>query len=811
MRNIFTLLFFFLAVENIPLQATVACLPFSDAVNETEISDSSRVFDLDEVVVISQPKESLRERVRPVSSSVFSSNELTNLGVRDLRNLSKYVPSFIMPEYGSRLTSSMYIRGIGSRVNSPAVGMYIDGIPLVSKNSYNFHSYQLDRVDILRGPQGTLYGMNTEGGLVRLYSKSPMDYQGTDIIVGAGSRLYRNAEFAHYNKLSDKFAFSIAGFYGGQNGFFRNSQTGEHADKFNETGGKLRLMYAPTDRLMLSYIADYQYVKQNGFAYGQLDMVSGEVAAPATNRQGTYRRNMLTTGINLKYSADKFELNSTTSYQYLKDYMLMDQDYMAQDYMHLEQRQFQNALTQEVSFKSKNSGRWKWTTGIYGSYQWLQTSAPVFFDDAFMSRISGGIQSAMYSAISGAMIKQMMEAGMPQAAAQAAAAAAIERAGGISVSSEMSVPALFHTPQFNIGLFHETNIEIADRLIATIGLRYDYNLVRINYNTNASMSVLAKVMGAETCNVLSSRLLNDSRNEYNQLLPKFGLTYTISDNSSNVYATVCKGFRAGGFNIQMFSDILQTELNANSSQAMRQDYEIPHTEDEYDRINKTISYKPEESWNYEAGAHLNLLDNTLHADIAAYYMLIRNQQLSVMAGNYGFGRMMVNAGKSHSCGVELSLRGNAFNNHIGWMLNYGYNRSVFDEYSDEIDGMAVNYKGNNVPFAPRHTIGSSIDYIQTVGNGMLRSFKIGVNMSAQGPVYWDEANTYRQRLYALLGAHADAEFSHGISLSLWTRNITSTRYNTFAFDSSATGEKCYFAQRGNPFQIGVDLKIHFGK
>ena len=202
------------------------------------------MFDLDEVVIVSQPKEVLRLRRQPLSSSVLSGRDLNNIGVRDLTDLSAYVPSFVMPSYGSRLTSSVYVRGIGSRVNNPAVGIYIDGIPLVSKNSFNFHVYQLDRVDVLRGPQGTLYGMNTEGGLMRLYSKNPINYQGTDISVGMGTHFYRNVEAAHYGRSGDNFAFSVAGFYGGQNGFFRNSVTDRRADVSNEAGAKTRLSAA---------------------------------------------------------------------------------------------------------------------------------------------------------------------------------------------------------------------------------------------------------------------------------------------------------------------------------------------------------------------------------------------------------------------------------------------------------------------------------------------------------------------------------------------------------------------------------------
>ena len=160
------------------------------------VNDTSKVVDLDELVVIAQPKEQVRLRLQPVSSSVFGSEQLNQLNIRDLSQLSHYVPSFVMPSYGSRLTSSMYVRGIGSRVNSPAAGVYYDNIPLMSKAAFNNHFYMLDRVDVLRGPQGTLYGQNTEGGLVRVYSKNPMNYQGTDIRLGIGTGLYSDVEWS---------------------------------------------------------------------------------------------------------------------------------------------------------------------------------------------------------------------------------------------------------------------------------------------------------------------------------------------------------------------------------------------------------------------------------------------------------------------------------------------------------------------------------------------------------------------------------------------------------------------------------------
>ena len=791
-----------------------ACLAVSTAQAYTvDLNDTSRVYDLDEVLVVSQPKEQFRLRLQPISSSMYSSDDLNSLGARDLRELSAYTPNFTMPNYGSRYTSSIYVRGIGSRVNSPAVGIYVDGMPVLSKSAYNVHFYDLQRVDVLRGPQGTLYGLNTEGGLVRLYTVNPMNYQGTDVRVGFGSHSYQNFEVAHYNKVNERFAFSLAGFYNAQHGFFRNVTLGTRADKYKEAGGKLKLVFRPTERWDINFLADYQYVRQNGFPYGLLDD-DGDTEQPATNRQGNYRRNIFNTALDLKFRANAFDFTSTTSYQYLKDYMLMDIDYLPQDFMHMEQRQLQNGFTQEFALKSREpvGGFWHWTVGAFGGFQWLKTDAPVSFDDDFDNARATNIQEAMYNAMVSAMTGRFMAIpGMTADRARAMAEQTIASAGGVSVSADMqTVPGLFHTPVANLGVYHESNFNITPRLTATLGLRYDYSHVKIDYDTQAAMSVSASVMGQQQTITISSLLNDRLHDDFNQLLPKFGLTYRVDNLGSNVYATVSKGYRAGGYNIQMFSDILEADLQNNANQ--RADYEVPHDKATYEAIAKTIAYKPETSWNYELGTHLNLFDNKVHFDFTAFFMQVRNQQLSVMAGDYGFGRMMVNAGKSESCGIEASLNGSAFDDRFSWALSYGYTHAVFKNYEDSItvDGQKqyVSYKDNRVPFVPEHTLGARADYRFAFVHRYFKGITLGANVSAQGKTYWDEANTISQKFYAVLGAHALFDMGP-VSLNVWARNLTNTHYNTFVVTTSASGSTLNFAERGNPIQWGADLKIHF--
>ena len=770
---------------------------------EEVVSDSSRVVDLDEVVVVSQSKEYTKLRQQPLSSSVLTNNEISLLGVRDLREVSDFVPSFVMPAYGSRYTSSIYVRGIGSRVNSPSMGIYVDDIPLMSKSAFNSHLWQLDRVDVLRGAQGTLYGMNTEGGLVRQYTKNPMRYQGTDINLGIGTHFYRNVEVAHYNKVSNQLGFSLAAFYNGTNGFFRNQATDERADKADEAGGRLRLVWQPTEKLSFDWTADYQYVRQNGFAYGLLDMETEHAAEPSTNRQGNYKRNLFNTGLSMKYAADWADLSYTLSWQYLKDDMLMDIDYRPQDFMHMEQAQLQNAMTHELVLKSHQLGIWQGTTGYFFSRQWQKTNAPVYFDPEMNAFLSKTIEDYAYYGMLNSMAKRMGEE---------AAAAMIARAGGCHITMDMeTIPGLFRTPQTNYGFFHETNLKLASRLTLTLGLRYDLTQTSIDYATSAVTRLDESVMGTQVKAAVSSLLERKENAAFEQWLPKIGLTWNFDSKGSNVYGIVSKGYRAGGFNIQMFSDILQAELQG-PAQTARGELVLEHDDAAYKDIRNTIAYKPEESWNYEFGTHLNLLDG-LHLDLSGYYMQIRNQQLSVFASQYGFGRAMVNAGKSYSCGIEAILRGSALDNHLTWSASYGYTRAVFKDYVDSTtvnnEVVAIDYKDKRVPFVPEHTLAAHADYrFDFLSPGsVLKSLTVGANVTAQGKTWWDEENTYGQKFYAVLGAHVDADLSP-VTVSLWVRNLTDTNYNTFAIKSSFGGDTSYFAQRGNPIQLGCNVKIH---
>ena len=94
------------------------------------------------------------------------------------KDVAALVPNIHMPDYGSAMTSSVYIRGLGSRINEPVLGMVVDGVPLLDKNMYDYTMQDVKRIELLRGPQGSSYGRNSPGGVMEIRTIQPLDLEG---------------------------------------------------------------------------------------------------------------------------------------------------------------------------------------------------------------------------------------------------------------------------------------------------------------------------------------------------------------------------------------------------------------------------------------------------------------------------------------------------------------------------------------------------------------------------------------------------------------------------------------------------------
>lgn len=790
--------------------------------------DSLKVVDIEEVVVIATPKENRKLRDLPVAATVLSQENMRANQVNSVKNLTGIVPNLFIPDYGSKLTTSIYIRGIGSRINTPSVGLYVDNIPYIDKSAFDFNYCDIERIDVLRGPQGTLYGRNTMGGLIKVHTKSPFTYQGTDIRMGAATYNNYNASLTHYHRISDRFAFSTGGFYEHTGGFFENSaRNNEKVDKSNAGGGRFRGIYLPTSNLKIDMALSYEYSDQGGYPYYYTGITRNAIAEAESkgkeltedradyigkisyNERSSYRRGLTNAGINLEYQARNFTLSAVTGYQNLSDRMFLDQDFTEMAIYTLEQKQKSNTISEEIVFKSKANKRWQWATGAFGLYQALTTKGPVtFWEDGVRNVIEGNVNN-IFDNMGPAAPNLHLTVNNPT----------------ILVGGD------FSTPVWNAAVFHQSTLNdlFVKGLSFTVGLRLDYEKMSMKYTsvsdpTDFNFSLKMTVppprpsMSIEAKNLLANADYDGKiSDDYVQLLPKFAVQYEWGK-GNNVYATVSKGYRSGGYNVQMFSDLISGELKNSMIDAIKGSEEFSDyaaiidryaPKDEVPEVKEATRYKPEYSWNYEAGSHLTLWDGKLWADLSAFYMDMHDQQISQFAAS-GLGRTTLNAGESRSYGAEASLRA-SLTDELSLNASYGYTYATFTdhvEYEKDKEGnlmVKADYNGKYIPFVPKHTLNIGGEYAITCSpRSIFDRVVFQANYNAAGRIYWTEQNDVSQPFYGTLNWRANLEIGDAM-ISFWARNFLNKEYAAFYFETMNKG----FMQKGRPMQFGIDLRCRF--
>ena len=770
--------------------------------------DTLKIVDVEEVLIIAAPKENRKLRELPNAVTLLSQQDMQAAQVNSIKNLTALVPNIFIPDYGSRLTSAVYIRGIGSRINTPSVGLYVDNIPYIDKSAFDFDYSDIERIDVLRGPQGTLYGRNAMGGIIKVHTKSPFSYQGTDFRIGAGTHNQYNTSVTHYHRINERFAFSAGGFYDYEGGFFRNAaRNNDKLDKGQSVGGRARAIYLPSENWKLDFNLSYEYSDQGGYPYGLYDKENGTVAKPAYDEESSYYRNLLNAGLNLEYQAQNFILSAVTGYQWLRDRMFMDQDFSAANIFNIEQKQRINTFSEEIVLKSKPNRRWQWTTGAFGFYQSLHTDGPVLFHrDGITSVIEGNANS---------VFDDLASMGVP----------------GIPVmhlginNESLPVSGSFDTPTLSGAIFHQSTFNdlFVKGLSATIGLRMDYEKVKMEYNSAAAttnFNFSMKMGNPANPQIIESQglegnaaYLGKESTDYVQLLPKFALQYEWNK-GNNIYATAARGYRSGGYNIQMFSDLVTGVLSNSMMDAIMTDPNfsrfsamIEQMKKELPEVSDATKYKPEYTWNYEIGSHLTLWEGRLLADLSTFYMDTRNQQIAKFAEN-GLGRITVNAGKSHSYGAEASLRA-ALTTAFTVNASYGYTYATFKEYATnvKVDGETkeISYNGNYVPFVPKHTLSLGGQYIFRINPGhWLDRIQVNANYTGAGRIYWTEQNDVSQSFYGILNGRLSLQKGNG-QIDFWVRNALDKDYAAFYFESMGNG----FMQKGRPIQAGIELRCRF--
>ena len=731
------LLFSILALLLSPVEPVDSLLPSIDIVSSVKISDDD---------------------AGAFSSTSLRRVELENRHLTSVKELSALAPNFYQPDYGSRMTSSMYVRGFGSRIDQPVVGMNIDGVPVMNKNNYDFELFDIDRVQVMRGAQGLLFGRNTSGGAINLYTMSPLDFQGKRLTLEYGTANNVRLKASHYAKRGGAFGWSVGVMYNHSDGYFRNNALGYNCDGGDNAALRLRTQWLPSEGCSVDNTLSAGYVDEGGWAYGYYDPAGGTVAPVAYNDVCSYRRFNLSEGLVVKRYFERVTLSSTTGYQYVNDRMELDNDFLPLDYFSMGQYQREHSLTQEVVAKADGLGAFSLLGGVFGFFKHNALSAPVHFKQYGIDNlILKNANEEYYHHLVGDRELSFEE-------------------DNFVIADDFVIPA------FGVAAFVQGGVSLGGFDI-TAGLRVDYEYSSMSYDSRSTVHY-STYKDLRDSNRLNTVFKGNRAVDALELLPSLSVSY--SGGWGNVYASARKGFKAGGFNTQLFSDILQQKMMG----------ELVGNEQGVD-ASATV-YHPEENWTYEFGVHLSPLSSgKLDVSATLFYIDCRNQQLTVFPQGMGTGRMMSNAGRSFSNGVELGVRYSV--GALTLDAGFGYAYAKFLEYNRG----DVDLAGKFLPYAPRETMSANIAYRIPVPRSFANIFVFNVGWNGVGRIYWNEENTLSQPFYGLLSASLVWEKGH-FGASLWGKNLLDEKYNTFYFRSIGND---FFAQ-GKPLHFGASFHVN---
>ncbi len=216
---------------------------------------------LDEVVVTAQRRQESVQDI-PIAVSAFDADQLGRLGVTETLDMTRLVPNFIGSSNTGLGTANVYsIRGLNNTESiptfDPPVGSYIDDIYVSRQNANNFTLFDVDRIEVLRGPQGTLFGRNTTGGAVNVIMARPSEEFGGYVEVGYGRFNRKTARASVDLPVNDQFLTKISGYWIEDDGWLYNETTGETLNFEDNKGVRVDLRWLPTDEIIWDVAVDY--------------------------------------------------------------------------------------------------------------------------------------------------------------------------------------------------------------------------------------------------------------------------------------------------------------------------------------------------------------------------------------------------------------------------------------------------------------------------------------------------------------------------------------------------------------------------
>ncbi|MGB0921416.1 MAG: TonB-dependent receptor [Alphaproteobacteria bacterium] len=722
-------------------------------VPEVEVAETSEPARLgraiDEVVVTAQKREESQQDV-PIAITAFSGEAMEAAGITHSYDLATTIPNLVYN--GAGAYSYVYLRGVGTDLTSPfadsSVATYIDGVyyPFLHALAQSFGN--IERIEVLKGPQGTLFGRNSTGGAFNIVTKTPGDEFDAGATVSYGNYKHLRAKGHVAVPITDWLSLGLAGFYDRRESYYEQVTPGNptYEDNFDR-GIRGKVAITPTDDLDVLLTG---YWMLHSGAASQL-WVAHEVkpagaALGVTPTKGDYKSENDYPGFNkmwmwgamadISYEMNWATIKSISSYQDVYTTGATDFDGSGADVVGFTAYQPAKTFTQEFQLISNGPDWLDWIVGAY--YLWGERAFdPVEFGVA------------------------------PQTVLDPLNDLLGEVGGLLGIGDTLGIPDLTTLPltsrvETNAwAVFGQATWHINEWANLTGGLRYSYE--------ERALKELRISLSEETPLIQGDLINNppDSR-EWDDLSPKVALDVHLDDDIM-IYASYSKGFKSGTWN--------------------------PITV-----VEEPNAIEPELLTAYEIGLKSDWFSGLLRANLAAFYYDYQDIHVQTIALTSGGAIRLENAGKATIQGAEADITVTPFDGAFV-SVALGYLDGQYDEFFgsgwDEETGLPFqgDFSGNRTVRTPEFTVNVQMAYAFLVFGNPL---EISGNYYRNSGYYTDGQNTAWVDPYDVWGGRITYDVEeYGARLSLFGKNLTDTKYpvtfqhNDFALVKSLVAPRTY--------------------
>jgi iron complex outermembrane receptor protein len=716
-----------------------------------------------EIVVTAQKRSENLQDV-PVSVTALSGETLAARGATNVLSLSNLAPGLRVNAADTSASPKLYIRGVGLSDFNPnassSVGVYVDGVYVGSPLAQMAGFFDLAQVEVLRGPQGTLYGRNTNGGAINITTKRPTQSYSAEAALEYATYNAVNAQLGVGGPIvADKLAFRAAGQFVKDDGYVYNRTTGDDLNATRYGAARLSLLFTPTSDLEVLAQVNRSINRSDAIALGHRALFPTDAAAGGpdglcapslyasgrcvdllgyadtdrnkdavdSNQQGKDKVDLFGSSAQVTWKLGAVSLVSVTAWQWAhrndpentdaSPLRMLEIDYLSR------QRQF----TQELRLQSNASdARFNWVLGAY------------YLDETVKDASS---QDTLRD------LRPLF--------------ATPDNPTGLSLENSVADFSHPYTQKTRgYAIFGQADYKATDRLTATVGLRWSSDKKDFDYKSLADGTVvLVASKQDKTFSDWSGRL---------------GLRYELTPNAS-VYATFNRGYKSGGF----FGGLATT----------------PQELEPY--ANETLNA-------YEAGVKSELFDRRVRLNVSTFYYDYSNQQVFAQTVRGGVTTLVLdNAANSKIRGAEAEVTA-----RLTRRLDLTAGLSLLDAKYGQYLSEGHDYSHNRLPESPKVTFNGTAAYTVPLSSGATLALSADATYASRA--YFDNSNLERlsQASVWVAGAQATWRSPQGsVEAGAFARNLFDKRYLTNVSNIDSGGEDLLVFN--HPRSLGIFLRYHY--